>query len=84
MKGQAVPFIFRYKNFVIRFWYSFEEKRRHVHAVSDEANVKIWLEPDIEVASVKGHINESMLNEILQEVKENEQLCINAWNQYLD
>ncbi|MBP5530814.1 MAG: DUF4160 domain-containing protein [Lentisphaeria bacterium] len=78
-----MPFIFRYKEFVIRFWYSFEERRRHVHAVSDDANVKIWLEPEISVASVKGRINESMLNELLQEVKKNEQLCIDAWDQYL-
>jgi len=68
---------------VIRFWYSFEERRRHVHAISDDANVKIWLEPDISIASVKGRINESMLNELLQEVKKNEQLCIDAWDQYL-
>ena len=78
-----MPFIFRYKEFVIRFWYSFEERRRHVHAVSDDANVKIWLEPEISIASVKGRINESMLNELLLEVKKNEQLCIDAWDRYL-
>jgi len=78
-----MPFIFRYKEFVIRFWYSFEERRRHVHAISDDANVKIWLELEISIASAKGRINESMLNELLQEVKKNEQLCINAWDQYL-
>ncbi len=78
-----MPFIFRYKDFVIRFWYSFEEKRRHVHAINDDANVKIWLEPEIAVASVRGHINEAVLNELLQEVRKNEQLCIDAWNQYL-
>jgi len=80
---QEMPFIFRYKEFVIRFWYSFEERRRHVHAISDDANVKIWLELEISIASVKWRINESMLNELLQEVKKNEQLCINAWDQYL-
>ena len=78
-----MPFIFRYKEFVIRFWYSFEERRRHVHAISDDANVKIWLEPEIAIASVKGRINESMLNELLEEVKKNEQLCIDAWDRYL-
>ena len=78
-----MPFIFRYKEFVIRFWYSFEERPRHVHAISDDANVKIWLQPEISIASVKGHINESMLNELLQEVKKNEQLCIDAWDRYL-
>nr|DAG83188.1 MAG TPA: protein of unknown function DUF4160 [Caudoviricetes sp.] len=78
-----MPFIFRYKDFVIRFWYSFEERRRHVHVLNDDANVKIWLEPEISIASIKGRINESMLNELLQEVKKNEQLCNDAWNQYL-
>ena len=78
-----MPFIFRYKEFIIRFWYSFEERRRHVHAISNEANIKIWLEPAIEVASVKGHVNQSILNEILQEVKRNEQLCKDAWDAYL-
>lgn len=38
-----MPFIFRYKGFVIRFWYCFEERRRHVHAISDDANVKYGL-----------------------------------------
>lgn len=78
-----MPFIFRYKDFVIRFWYSFEERRRHIHAVNDEANVKIWLEPEIAVASVKGRINEAMLHELLEEVRKNEQLCNDAWDQYL-
>ena len=79
-----MPFIFRYKGFTIRFWFCFEERRRHVHAISDEANVKIWLEPEISVASVKGRINKSMLNELLQEVRRNEQLCHDAWDQYVE
>ena len=78
-----MPFIFRYKEFIIRFWYSFEERRRHVHAISDEANIKIWLEPEIEVASVKGRVNSATLNELLKEVKRNEQLCKDAWDAYL-
>ena len=78
-----MPFIFRYKDFVIRFWYSFEERRRHVHAINGDANIKIWLEPEIELASVKGHATPSVLNEILNEVKRNEQLCKDAWDAYL-
>ena len=78
-----MPFIFRYKEFVIRFWYSFEERRCHVHAVSGEANIKIWLEPEIEVASVKGQVNSATLNELLKEVKRNEKLCKDAWDTYL-
>lgn len=49
----------------------------------DEANVNIWLEPEIAVASVKGRINEAMLHELLEEVRKNEQLCNDAWDQYL-
>ena len=78
-----MPFIFRYKDFVIRFWYSFEERRRHVHAINGDANIKIWLETEIELATIKGHVNPSVLNEILKEVKRNEQLCKDAWDAYL-
>ena len=78
-----MPFIFRYKEFIIRFWYSFEERRRHVHAVSSEASIKIWLEPEVELAAVKGRVNSSVINEIVKEVKRNEQLCKDAWDAYL-
>ena len=80
-----MPIIFRYKGFEFRFWYSSEEERPHVHAIkNNEINVKIWLEPEISVASVRGRINKSMLNELLQEVKRNEQLCRNTWAEYFE
>ncbi len=78
-----MPFIFRYKDFVIRFWYCFEECRRHVHAISSDANIKIWLEPEVEIASVLGHVNPALLNELLRKVRRNEQLCKDAWDLYL-
>lgn len=78
-----MPIILRYKGFEIRFWYSFEEKRMHVHAINDNANVKIWLDP-VELASVKGSINKSLLNELIKEVKKNEQLCKDKWREYLE
>jgi len=78
-----MPIIFRYKGFEIRFWYSLEEKRRHVHVINSDANIKIWLEPEIEVAAIKGTINKTLLNEILREVRKNEQKCKDAWNKYL-
>ena len=79
-----MPVIFRYKGFKFLFWCCSEELRPHVHAIkNDEINVKIWLEPEISIASVKGRINKSMLNELLQEVRRNEQLCRDAWDQYV-
>ena len=80
-----MPIIFRYKGFEFRFWCSSEEERPHVHAIkNNEINVKIWLEPEISVAFVRGRINKSMLNELLQEVKRNEQLCRNTWAEYFE
>lgn len=80
-----MPIIFRYKGFEFRFWCSSEEERPHVHAIkNNEINVKIWLEPEISVASVRGRINKSMLNELLQEVMRNEQLCRNTWAEYFE
>jgi hypothetical protein len=78
-----MPYIFRYKDFIIRFWYRFEERRRHVHAINADANIKIWLEPEVELASIKGQVTQPVLNEILKEVKRNEQLCKDAWDEYL-
>lgn len=78
-----MPIIFRFKGFEIRFWYRYEEKRMHVHAINNDANIKIWLEP-VELASIKGTINESLLNELIKEVKKNEQLCKTKWREYLE
>ncbi len=78
-----MPLIFRFKDFIIRIWYSMEESRMHVHAINGDANVKIWLEPKIELASIKGHVDASIVNEIVREVKKHEQLCKDAWKTYL-
>ena len=55
----------------------------HVHAISSDANIKIWLEPEVEIASVLGHVNPALLNELLREVRRNEQLYKDAWDLYL-
>ena len=78
-----MPVIFRYRGFEIRFWYRFEEKRRHVHAIKDDINIKIWLEPKFELGKVTGPANKSIIAEILKEVKKNEKRCNEAWNEYL-
>ena len=78
-----MPVIFRYKNFQIRIWFRNEEGRRHVHAISADVNIKIWLEPVIEIADIKGHINKTILNELLTEVKRHEQECNDIWDDYV-
>ncbi|WP_176013058.1 DUF4160 domain-containing protein [Victivallis sp. Marseille-Q1083] len=75
-----MPIIFYFKGFAIKFWLN-EESRCHVHAVSPEAKIKIWLEPKIEVAQIAGNINPSLLNELLKEVKKHERECRKKWNE---
>lgn len=77
-----MPIIFRYKGFEIRFWYVGEEDRRHVHAIKNGINVKIWLEPEIEVAKITGKINSSLVNELLNEVKKHENDCHARWDDF--
>ena len=77
-----MPIIFYFKGFEIRFWYTGEENRRHVHAVKPGINVKIWLEPEIKVAKITGKINSSLVNELLNEVKKHENDCNSAWNEF--
>jgi hypothetical protein len=43
------PTIFRERGYRF-FFFSREESRMHVHAMSAEGEVKFWLEPDIELA----------------------------------
>ena len=76
-----MPFIFRYKEFIIRFWYSFEERRRHVHAISEEANIKIWLEPEISVAKVV-NLSASEVNTILDIVQKRKEDINADWNKH--
>ncbi|MEI6056352.1 MAG: DUF4160 domain-containing protein [Lentisphaerota bacterium] len=76
-----MPIVFKYKNYSIRF-FSNEEKRAHVHAVSkDGGEVKIWLIPHIEVAKING-VTEDMVNEILSEVKKKKSQCMEVWNDF--
>jgi hypothetical protein len=76
-----MPVIFRYKRFRILF-YSNEEKRAHIHAVSNDGEeVKIWLTPEIKIAKSSG-VSEAETNEIMAEVKSNKLRCLKAWRNF--
>lgn len=77
-----MPVIFYYKNFIIRFWSS-EETRPHVHVLSENCKIKFWLDEDgVHLADVKGKINETLLNELLKEVRKHERECKDKWREY--
>jgi len=47
------PTIMQYQRFRF-FFFSREEKRKHVHAETPEGEAKFWLEPEIELAMNQG------------------------------
>ncbi|MDR1883824.1 MAG: DUF4160 domain-containing protein [Prevotella sp.] len=52
--------------------FSNEEKRMHVHIYKQDCEVKIWLEPTVEIAQNYG-FSKKELREIITIVKENEE-----------
>jgi hypothetical protein len=53
-------------------FFSLEESRMHVHVQSPDGEVKIWIEPTIELARTYG-LTEQDLNRVLKLVREREQ-----------
>ncbi len=62
------PTVFRYKQYKFLF-FSREERRMHVHVWSPDGEVKIWLEPEIELAVNKG-LKQSEISELVKITKE--------------
>lgn len=53
----------------------------HVHVQSADGEVKIWLEPTVEVAGSYG-LSEKDVNRVLALVREREQEVRDAWNEH--
>lgn len=53
----------------------------HIHVQSPQGEVKIWLEPEIELARSYG-LTEQDINKVLRVVREHEQEIKSAWNQH--
>lgn len=63
------------------YFFSHEESRRHVHVSSPDGEVKIWLEPNIEVAKVI-HMSSKEVDQILAVVKERKGEIDDAWDKH--
>lgn len=63
--------------FVVEF-HSREEARMHVHVSSNGKQIKIWIEPDIEVAMNYG-FSEKEIKSIIQIITDNEQSIKDRW-----
>ena len=76
-----MPIVFWFKGFKVSF-FSAEESRMHVHAVGHGAKVKMWLEPEVELADCQGKIGAHELNELLREVEARKDECVAKWRDY--
>lgn len=63
------------------YFFSREEERRHIHVSSSDGEVKIWLEPEIEVAKVI-NLTTEQVNSILKVVKKHEEEINDSWNKH--
>lgn len=74
------PTIFRIKGYRFYF-FSLEEKRKHVHVYSPDGEAKFWIEPKVELAK-NYKLNNQQINELLQIVKDNKNEIDEAWEKH--
>ena len=74
------PTIFREAGYRF-FFFSREESRIHVHVVSENAEAKFWLEPEIELAN-NYRYSRKQLKEIELLIKVHYNELISAWQQH--
>ena len=63
------------------FFYSREEKRRHIHIERGGCDAKVWLEPTVEIAYNHG-FNNREIRQILQIIEENERGFNDKWDNH--
>ena len=74
------PTIFRYGSYRFYF-FSREERRRHVHVQHPDGEAKFWLEPRIELARNYG-LSSRQLKAALRLVKERSNELREAWKKH--
>ena len=63
------------------YFFSREETRRHIHISSSEGEMKVWLEPKIEIAKVINLSNQEVTR-ILNTIQEREEQINEFWNKH--
>jgi hypothetical protein len=78
-----MPVVFRYKGFRF-FFYSNEGNPReplHVHVRSSGSEAKLWLEPQVRVATSYG-FDAGTLRELVEVAQANHELIERTWHDY--
>ena len=65
------------------YFFSREETRKHIHVISSEGELKIWLEPEISIAKVV-NLSSSDVNKIIEIVKERKEEIYASWNKHFN
>ena len=74
------PTVFMWKEYRF-FFFSREEARAHVHATCSDGEAKIWLEPEVQVASNHG-LTAGQVNELLRVARERRDEIIERWRSH--
>ena len=63
------------------YFFSREETRRHIHISSSEGEMKVWLEPEIEVAK-NINFSQNQVTKILNTIKDRQEEINDFWNKH--
>ena len=74
------PTVFRYRSYRF-FFFSREERRRHIHVRSPDGEAKFWIEPEIELVVSRG-LSSKELKELENIIRENENEIRKHWNRH--
>jgi hypothetical protein len=74
------PTVFRWKGYRF-FFFSREEKRRHVHVYCADGEAKFWLEPKIVLAKANG-LTTTHITEMMRVVKEHKDEIADGWQRH--
>ena len=74
------PTVLRYKHYRF-FFFSREERRKHIHIVSPNGEAKFWLEPIIALAE-NYRLNPRELREIQRVIDRRKDEILKAWEKH--
>ena len=74
------PTVFREKGYRFLF-FSREELRMHVHALSQDGEVKFWLEPELELARNHG-LTRAQLRDVERIIEAHYDELVAAWRRH--
>ena len=65
------------------YFFSREERRKHIHVSSPNGEAKIWIEPEVSVAKVV-NLSQQEVNKIVLLVNENLEIINEHWNSHFN